>query len=58
MDELDAAKQRCVDDVSLYLDREKWFAKLQDKGMEATDAQKHAICLQINNILIISFIGV
>eukprot|EP00956_Cyclotella_meneghiniana_P000827 scaffold952_cov56-Cyclotella_meneghiniana.AAC.2 len=43
MDDLEAAKQRCVDDVSLYLDREQWFSKLQDSGTEASDAQKSAI---------------
>ena len=43
MDDLDAAKQHCVDDISLYMDREKWFAKLQDYGREASESQKSAI---------------
>ena len=43
MDDLDAAKQQCIDDISLYVDREQWFSKLQDHGTEASEAQKSAI---------------
>ncbi len=43
MDDLDAAKQHCIDNASLYVDQEKWFSSLQYPGTEATDQQKAAI---------------
>jgi len=48
MDDLEAAKQRCIDDVSLYIDREEWFSQLQDAGEDVGQKIRTAIATGCN----------